>query len=339
VGKTFSFDASLLATAEPVLMKEVADRGSFDATCLEQLQAAFTAVVAGLDEELSAGAAGKAERAAVVENAEAAKHAAEASQAERKEQAQAAKDAKAAADAGEKAAAQSLADFMPDLKKCGDTLDGAKEDLKDFNEGALHVYGELKDLKEGDFKEEVHSGSSYYETIDGMHCDRAIIDACRTAVAGVGDGRVSVDDAKKVFESIADGDKETRVERWTVRYCLQEFKWTEAAHDWLVEELKKVGQEGAAASPAKKARTSGAGYYETIDGCKCDRGIVDACREAVVGQGDGRVSEDDARKVWAKAADGTKVTHAEKWTIRYCLGSFNWTRGAHDWTLEQLHNA
>jgi len=185
-------------------------------------------------------------------------------------------------------------------------------------------------------KEEVVTGSSYYETIDGMKLDRGIIDACRTAVAGAGDGRVSVEDAQRVFAEVADGNKETKVERWTVRYCLQEFNWTEAAHDWLVEELKKVPQEGISGSPSKRARTSTGGYYETIDGFKCDRGIIDVCREVIVGQGDGRVSQDDAKKVWEKAADGNKVTNCEKWTLRYCVSSFNWTREAHDWIMAQL---
>jgi len=151
VGKSFEFDASLLATAEPVLFKEVAERGSFDATCLEQLQAAFASAVAALDEQLAAGAPGKAERAAVVANAEAAKQGAEAARADAMEKAQAAKAAKAAADASEKEAAQSLEHFMPDLKKCGDALDTAKEDVTEFNDGPLKAFHELQDAKDGDF--------------------------------------------------------------------------------------------------------------------------------------------------------------------------------------------
>lgn len=346
VGKSFHFDQSLLSTAEPVLQKEVADRGSFDATCLEQLQAAFASAIAAIDEQLAVGAPGKAERAAAVQAAEAAKQAAEASQTDLKEKAQAAKEAKAAADAAVKAAHQSLDDFMPDLKEAGDSLDEAKEDIKDFIEGPMQSYNELKEVKEGDFKEEmevpeVNTGKSYYEKINGMKLDRGIIDACRTGIQEAHPttaGRVSLEDAKKVFAEVADGNKVTQCERWTVRYCFQEFKWTEEAHDWLIEELKKVPQEGVSGSPAKKARTStGGSYYETIDGAKCDRAIIDACREAVAP--DGRVTEDDAKKVWAKAADGNKVTDAERWTVRYCLSEFKWTRGAHDWILDELHKA
>lgn len=332
-GKDYSFDASLLQTAEPVLHKELADRGTFDALCLENLKAAFDAATAGLDGELAAGATGKAERAAAVAAAEAAKKEAEDTQATLKETAQAAKDAKSAADAAQKAAAQSLEDFMPELKKLGDALDEAKEDLKDFKEEPMTAYDELKALKEGDFYKEIQSGSSYYETIDGMKLARSVIDACRTTVQ---DGQISLEDAKRVFEEVADAKKETRTERWTVRYCLQEFKWDEAARGWLIEELKKVPQEKLSGSPAKKARTSSSGYYETIDGFKCDKAIVDVCRDSVAEAG---ISEEDAQKVWTKAEDGNKVTNCERWTLRYCLEEFKWSPAAYESILSKLREA
>ena len=165
---------------------------------------------------------------------------------------------------------------------------------------------------------------SYYETIDGARCDRAVIDSCREGVAGKGDGRISVEDAKKVYETLADGGKLTRTERWTFYYCLMHFKWTAAAHDWIIDALKEVVEEDQDAEPAaKKAKTEGASYYETIDGMKCDRAIVDACRDAIAGRGDGRVSLEDAKMVWEKALDGGKVTRRERWTLRYCLKEFN----------------
>jgi hypothetical protein len=334
VGKSFDFDASLLSTAEPVLSKALAERGGFDNTCLDQLQGAFTSAIAGLDETLAAGAPAKAERAAVVSAAEAAKTAGEANLADLKEKAQAAKEAEAFFKAAEKSAKDSLAAFMPDLKKAGDALDEAKEDLMDFEEGALQSFTELKDLSEGDFKAESEgwSGSSYYETIDGMKLDRGIIDACRGAVAG--SGRVSVDDAKKVFVEVADGGRATACERWTVRYCLQEFKWADAAQTWLIESLATLkGGQG----PAKKAKTSGKGYYETVDGFKCDRAIIDSCREAL--SADGIISKEEAQTVWAKAADGNQVTDAERWTVRYVVSAFNFAEPAQDFIMAKLGGA
>merc|ERR1719331_2923082 len=320
VGKPFDLDASLMSTAAEVLKRSASERGGFDATCIEQLKAAFASATSKLDEEIASFQPASAERAAVVKAAEDAKTAAEAEQEDLKAKLQAAKEAKAAADADQKAAAKSLHDFMPELKASGDSLDAAKRSLKEFIEGAQTALTELKDFKEGDFVKK-----SYYQQIDGLRCDRAIIDACREAVAPEGQtpGRVSLDDAKRVFVTIADGNKETRAERWTLRHCLQE--------------LKKVPQEDA---PAKKARTSGKGYYQTIDGYKCDRAIVDICQAASIVEGEvptvRRLSLEDAQKVWAKAADGKKVTHAEKWTVKYCLSSFTWSRDGHDYVLEQL---
>ena len=179
--------------------------------------------------------------------------------------------------------------------------------------------------------------SSYYEKIDGVSCDRGIVDACREAVKGQGDGRVSVEDAKLVFQKVADGGRETETERWTVRYCLAEFNFTEAARKWLVESCKDVVQEAEDEEPAvKKRRLLGGAYYETVDGVGCDRGIVDACREAVDGAGDGRISVDDAKKVFDKVADGGTATQCERWTLRYCMTEFNWTDAAHDWFVEAM---
>jgi hypothetical protein len=154
-GKSFGFDDSLLSTAEQVLHKAAAERGAFDATCLDQLKDAFIAAIAKFDEQLAAGAPAKAERAAAVEQAAAALQAALTSQAALKEKAAAAKEAKLAADAETKLAAKSLHDFMPDLKVAGDSLDVAKEALQSFADGPQVAFNELKDFKAGDFDPKV----------------------------------------------------------------------------------------------------------------------------------------------------------------------------------------
>jgi len=261
--------------------------------------------------------------------AEAAKTDAEGKLSAAKEAVAAAKEAKSTADSAAKAAAQSLDDFMPDLKKAGDALDEAKDDLKDFTDGAMLSYTELKDLKEHDFYHERHycSGKSYYQTIESMKLARSILDMCHKLVV---DGQISVDDAKLVLPEIADANKETRTERWTVRYILNEFNWVPAAKEWLLEELKKVPQKDAQEPEAKKAKT--AGYYKSIDGYNCDGAIIDACNEA----GEAPISEELAAKVWEKAADGNKVTICERWTLRYCLADLKWEPAAHAFVLGKL---
>lgn len=334
--KTFGFDSSLMEASVKVLDKPKEERSAgFDETCMEQLKSSFTTALATLQSKLGEAEPAKQERAASVEAASVALTAAETKRDELIAAEKSAKEEKEAASEASKAAKKSLDDFIPELKEASGALDEAKGYLQDFVEGALATFILMKDLTEETFKEP-EPPATYYETIDGKKCDRAIIDACKEAVAGQGDGRVSVDDAKKIFEKVADGNKETAIERWTMRYCLTHFHWTEAAHDWIIDECKKLTQEGDVQdTPTKRAKT-GTSYYETIDGMKCDRGIVDACRQAVEGQGDGRVSKEDAEKVWAEAADGNKVTNAEKWTLRYCLTSFRFTRAAHDYIKEKF---
>jgi len=334
--KAFGFDASLMEASVKVLDKPKEERSAgFDETCMEQLKSSFTTAIGNLESKLGEAEPAKQERAAAVEAASASLTAAETKRDDLIAAEKNAKEQKESATDASKAAKKSLGDFVPELEEASGALDEARGYLQDFVEGTLATFTLMRDLAEETFKEP-EPQASYYELIDGKRCDRAIIEACREAVVGQGDGRVSVEDAHKIFEKIADGNKETAVERWTMRYCLTHFKWTEAAHDWIVDECKKVTQEGHFEdTPTKRAKT-GTSYYETIDGMKCDRGIVDACRQAVEGQGDGRVSKEDAEKVWAEAADGNKVTDAEKWTLRYCLTSFRFTRAGHDYLMEQF---
>ena len=63
-----------------------------------------------------------------------------------------------------------------------------------------------------------------------------------------------------------------RCARWTLRYCLAHFKWTEAAVTYLAEQMKAATQEDDPVGeepeepPKKKAKS----YYEKVDGMKSD---------------------------------------------------------------------
>jgi hypothetical protein len=152
MGKSYGFDSSLMNTASTLLEKAASERGAFDATCLQQVQDAFASQIGIFDGELAAGAPGKAERAAAVEQAEAAKQAAESTQTDLKAKAASAQEEKTAADADVRAAAKSLADFMPDLKASGDSLDSAKADLQSFIDGSEAAFNELKQFEENAFQ-------------------------------------------------------------------------------------------------------------------------------------------------------------------------------------------
>jgi len=169
----------------------------------------------------------------------------------------------------------------------------------------------------------------HLQVVDGLSLNTKIIETCK----GVGDGRVSEQDASNIIQN----SDMSRAERWTLRYCLLNFKWEEAGQKSVAEACRKATEAADQEPPAKKQKT-GKSYYETVDGVKCDRDIIDACRLAVEGQGDGRVSLEDAKKVFEEMADGHKITEYERFSLSYCLTEFIWTTAAHDWIIEKVNN-
>eukprot|EP00913_Durusdinium_trenchii_P031276 g29283.t1 len=227
-----------------------------------------------------------------------------------------------------------------------------KKETKEVEAGALETWRPGLDPKAPS-----HPASlmSYYTKIDGVnldralkktarrqpsgqssggqtHMDAAIIEACEAAVKGKGDGRVSVEDAQEVFKFVKDAGKVTETELWTMRYCLTEYNFTEAASDWITNAVKGITKYADKVAKGKKI----SGYYEKVDGVQCDHEVLEVCRKAVAGAGDGRVSKEDAKLVLAAVTDGGKVTQTEKWTLRLCLSEFNWTEAAQDWFAEEL---
>lgn len=80
---------------------------------------------------------------------------------------------------------------------------------------------------------------SYYKVIDGKKYDAELIEAADKAVAGKGDGRISIADAKVLYEKVADGDSYTDIEKDTMAYIRQNYKWTEEADAWFRTEIRK----------------------------------------------------------------------------------------------------
>lgn len=80
---------------------------------------------------------------------------------------------------------------------------------------------------------------SYYKVIDGVKYDRAMLAFCDAATKKQGDGRISMADAKELFELIKDGDKYTEVEKNTMKHIRDSYKWTDAADEWFRTEVRK----------------------------------------------------------------------------------------------------
>ncbi len=82
--------------------------------------------------------------------------------------------------------------------------------------------------------------ASYYRTIDGKNYDKAILDMAKASVAGQGDGRISLNDAKKIVRLIQDGGKVTDVEKRSLQYVLKKYKFTDTAQEHIKNALGKT---------------------------------------------------------------------------------------------------
>lgn len=79
----------------------------------------------------------------------------------------------------------------------------------------------------------------YYKTIDGKKYDGEIIELAEKLTSGAGDGRLSKADAEQLLEAVMDGNTYTDIEKETMAYVRDNFKWTEAADEWFRTEIRK----------------------------------------------------------------------------------------------------
>ena len=79
----------------------------------------------------------------------------------------------------------------------------------------------------------------YYKTIDGKKYDGGLIDLAEKLTSGASDGRISKDDAGQLFDAVKDGNSYTDIEKDTVAYVRDNYKWTEAADEWFRAEVRK----------------------------------------------------------------------------------------------------
>ena len=66
-------------------------------------------------------------------------------------------------------------------------------------------------------------------------------------------------------------------------------------------------------------------YYQQINGVKYDRSLLLLAENLVKGQGDGRISDDDMKKLIKSAWDNNSITNIEKSTLFYISENYNTT--------------
>jgi hypothetical protein len=68
--------------------------------------------------------------------------------------------------------------------------------------------------------------------------------------------------------------------------------------------------------------------YETIDGEKYEKELLELARKHTTGKGEGRISKDEAAELIESAKDGTSVTETEMKTLKYIRSNFQFTDAA-----------
>jgi len=80
---------------------------------------------------------------------------------------------------------------------------------------------------------------AYYKTIDGEKYDGELLELADKAVAGVGDGRISLKDAETLLAAVKDGNSYTDIEKATMKYIRDNYKWTDEADAWFRSQIAK----------------------------------------------------------------------------------------------------
>lgn len=70
--------------------------------------------------------------------------------------------------------------------------------------------------------------ASHYRQIDGKKYSAELLDIADSLVAGKGDGRISAEDAGELFTKLATDHKYTDLEKDTIEYIRNNYKWTDA---------------------------------------------------------------------------------------------------------------
>ena len=186
---------------------------------------------------------------------------------------------------------------------------------------------------------------SYYKTIDGKHYDREMLEIADEAVAGAGDGRISVEDAQKLLGAVKDANKYTDIEKATMKYIRENYKFTYAADQWFRTEIRKwaatkVKENDETPKPTDQASPNefipSKSYYRILDGEQYVRSLLEAADVSLEGKGEGLISEEDFQQIIELSRDGKGITETEMRTLEYISLKYNLTTKARLWCKEHL---
>ncbi len=94
----------------------------------------------------------------------------------------------------------------------------------------------------------------YYKRIKNQNYDRELLEIADKAIAGRGDGQISLDDAEKILWAVKDNGEYTDIEKKTIHYIRDNYKFTKKADTWFRKEIRSwaASKKGS----AKKTKPS-----------------------------------------------------------------------------------
>lgn len=100
---------------------------------------------------------------------------------------------------------------------------------------------------QAELAKQVEEIKSYYRIIDGLRYDRKVLEEADARTQGKGDGRISQDDAEFLLPLFGDFGDVTIIEERTLQYILENYTWTEAAHNWFLDKVTRISRQSQVA--------------------------------------------------------------------------------------------
>lgn len=143
-------------------------------------------------------------------------------------------------------------------------------------------------------------------------------------------------EALACFEKALEINPDYENARKGIEICREELGWVDEEEEVEFE----VDNEEDSSEEKEETDTEESGpskeYYIEIDGEKYDRGLLETAEGLTKGRGDGRISIEDAEKIWEDAQDNGNVTDIEFKTLEYILNNLNCTRPAIEYLTEKI---
>lgn len=81
---------------------------------------------------------------------------------------------------------------------------------------------------------------SYYKTIDGKKYDGELIElADKLTNNNASNNPISKADAEELLAAVKDGSSYTDIEKDTMAYIRDNYRWTDASDEWFRSEIRK----------------------------------------------------------------------------------------------------